>query len=91
MLAAADGTIIKLFQSERGGTTIYQLSTDKKFIYYYAHLDRWAFEGTTRVREGDLLGYVGNTGNARTTAPHLHFGVYARGPRKTSFGTTLQR
>jgi peptidoglycan LD-endopeptidase LytH len=44
--------------------------------YYYAHLDRWAIEGSTRVREGDVLGYVGNTGNARTTSPHLHFGVY---------------
>ena len=44
--------------------------------YYYAHLDRWAIDGSVRVREGDVLGYVGNTGNARTTAPHLHFGVY---------------
>jgi murein DD-endopeptidase MepM/ murein hydrolase activator NlpD len=44
--------------------------------YYYAHLDRWAIEGSTRVREGDVLGYIGNTGNARTTSSHLHFGVY---------------
>ena len=44
--------------------------------YYYAHLDRWAIDGSVRVREGDVLGYVGNTGNARTTSPHLHFGVY---------------
>jgi murein DD-endopeptidase MepM/ murein hydrolase activator NlpD len=44
--------------------------------YYYAHLDRWAIDGNARVREGDVLGYVGNTGNARTTSPHLHFGVY---------------
>jgi murein DD-endopeptidase MepM/ murein hydrolase activator NlpD len=47
--------------------------------YYYAHLDRWAIEGSTRVREGDVLGYIGNTGNARTTSPHLHFGVYDDG------------
>jgi len=47
--------------------------------YYYAHLDRWAIEGTTRVREGDVLGYVGNTGNAGTTPSHLHFGVYDDG------------
>jgi murein DD-endopeptidase MepM/ murein hydrolase activator NlpD len=47
--------------------------------YYYAHLDRWAIEGSTRVHEGDVLGYVGNTGNARTTSPHLHFGVYDDG------------
>jgi len=48
--------------------------------YYYAHLDRWAIDGSVRVREGDVLGYVGNTGNARTTSPHLHFGVYDDGP-----------
>ena len=47
--------------------------------YYYAHLDRWAIDGSVRVREGDVLGYVGNTGNARTTSPHLHFGVYDDG------------
>jgi murein DD-endopeptidase MepM/ murein hydrolase activator NlpD len=66
VLAAADGTIIKLFQSERGGTTIYQLSTDKKFIYYYAHLDRYA-EGLTEsrfVKQGETIAYVGDSGNA---------------------------
>lgn len=47
--------------------------------YYYAHLDRWAIDGSVRVREGDVLGHVGNTGNARTTSPHLHFGVYDDG------------
>ncbi len=47
--------------------------------YYYAHLDRWAIDGRVRVREGDVLGYVGNTGNARTASPHLHFGVYDDG------------
>ncbi|HWI19082.1 MAG TPA: M23 family metallopeptidase [Vicinamibacterales bacterium] len=47
--------------------------------FYYAHLDRWAFEGTSRVDAGAVLGYIGNTGNARTTSPHLHFGIYDRG------------
>lgn len=47
--------------------------------FYYAHLDRWALDGSASVRAGDVLGYVGNTGNARTTAPHLHFGIYERG------------
>jgi murein DD-endopeptidase MepM/ murein hydrolase activator NlpD len=47
--------------------------------FYYAHLDSWAIDGLTFVRAGDVLGYVGNTGNARTTSPHLHFGVYERG------------
>lgn len=77
VLAAADGTILKLFQSERGGTTIYQLSTDKKFIYYYAHLDRYA-EGLTEghfAKQGETIAYVGDTGNAGPGNNHLHFSV----------------
>ena len=77
VLAAADGTIIKLFQSEKGGTTIYQLSTDNRFVYYYAHLDRYApgiAEGQ-QVTRGELIGYVGSTGNASPDAPHLHFAI----------------
>jgi murein DD-endopeptidase MepM/ murein hydrolase activator NlpD len=77
VLAAAEGTIIKLFHSERGGTTIYQLSTDQKFIYYYAHLDRYA-EGLTEghlARQGETIGYVGDSGNAGAGNYHLHFSV----------------
>ncbi len=47
--------------------------------FYYAHLDKWALDGASPVRAGDVLGYVGNTGNAQTTSPHLHFGIYERG------------
>ena len=77
VLAAADGTIVKLFQSERGGTTIYQLSTDNKFIYYYAHLDRYA-EGLTEghfAKQGETIAYVGDTGNAGAGNYHLHFSI----------------
>jgi murein DD-endopeptidase MepM/ murein hydrolase activator NlpD len=77
VLAAANGTIVKLFQSERGGTTIYQLSADNKFIYYYAHLDRYA-EGLTEgqfVKQGGIIAYVGDTGNAGTGNYHLHFSI----------------
>ena len=77
VLAAADGTIIKLFHSERGGTTVYQLSTDQKFIYYYAHLDRYA-EGLTEGRiakQGETIAYVGDSGNAGAGNYHLHFSV----------------
>jgi len=59
VLAAADGTILKLFHSNRGGNTIYQLSTDSKFVYYYAHLDRYA-EGLTAghfARQGETIAY----------------------------------
>jgi murein DD-endopeptidase MepM/ murein hydrolase activator NlpD len=77
VIATADGTILKLFQSERGGTTIYQLSTDSKYVYYYAHLDRYA-EGLAAghfARQGETIAYVGDTGNAVAGNYHLHFSV----------------
>jgi len=77
VLAAADGTIVKLFQSERGGTTVYQLSTDNKFIYYYAHLNRYA-EGLTEghfAKQGETIAYVGDSGNAGAGNYHLHFSI----------------
>src|SRR5215212_368694 len=63
VLAAADGRILKLFQSERGGTTIYQLSANRELIFYYAHLASYAqdlSEGK-EVRRGDVIAYVGDT------------------------------
>ena len=77
VVAAADGPIVKLFQSERGGTTIYQLSPDGKFVYYYAHLDRYA-EGLVEnhyAKQGETIGYVGDTGNAGSGNYHLHFSI----------------
>ena len=77
VLAVADGTIVKLFQSERGGTTIYQLSTDGKFIYYYAHLQRYAdgLEAGHFAKQRETIAYVGDTGNAGTGNYHLHFSI----------------
>ena len=77
VLATADGKIVKLFQSKAGGTTIYQLSADEKFIYYYAHLDRYAdglHEGQI-VTQGETIAYVGDTGNAGAGNYHLHFSI----------------
>lgn len=77
VLAAADGQVVKLFQSERGGTTIYQLSADKKLVYYYAHLQRYAdgiVEGKF-LRQGEVIAYVGDTGNAGAGNYHLHFSI----------------
>ncbi len=77
VIAAADGPIVKLFQSERGGTTIYQLSVDGKFVYYYAHLDRYA-EGLAEghfAKQGETIAYVGDTGNAKAGNYHLHFSI----------------
>jgi len=62
-----------------GGNVVWVQDARQRRMLYYAHLDRWAFEGTRTVQPGDVLGYVGNTGNARTTPPHLHFGIYADG------------
>jgi len=92
VLAAANGKIIKLFQSERGGTTIYQLSSDEKFIYYYAHLDRYAeglSEGQT-VTQGETIAYVGDTGNAGAGNYHLHFSIaIASHPKKYWEGVNI--
>ena len=77
VLAAADGQIAKLFQSVRGGTTVYQYSTDKKVVYYYAHLRSYA-EGLTEgkfAKQGEVIAYVGDTGNAGAGNYHLHFSI----------------
>jgi murein DD-endopeptidase MepM/ murein hydrolase activator NlpD len=76
--AVDDGTIAKLFVSKAGGITIYQFDPTERFCYYYAHLERYA-EGLTdrkRVSKGDIIGYVGTTGNAPPNTPHLHFAIY---------------
>ena len=76
--AVDDGTIAKLFVSRAGGITIYQFDPSGRFCYYYAHLDRYApglLEGQ-RVSRGDVIGYVGTSGNAPPNTPHLHFAVF---------------
>ena len=75
--AVEDGTIAKLFTSKAGGLTIYQFDPSQTFSYYYAHLDHYAtgLAEHQAVRRGQLLGYVGSTGNASASAPHLHFGI----------------
>lgn len=92
VLAAIDGTITKLFQSERGGTTIYQLSTDKQLVYYYAHLQRYAdgvHEGKV-VKQGETIAYVGDTGNAGAGNYHLHFSISVlNDPKRYWEGTNI--
>ena len=82
VVAVDDGTIAKLFDSKAGGNTIYQFDPSGALAYYYAHLDRYApgIKQGDIVRRGQLIGYVGSTGNARADAPHLHFTVFALGP-----------
>ncbi len=77
VLAAADGVIRKLHSGERGGLSLYQMDDDGRTRYYYAHLDHYA-DGITegrRVRRGDVIGYVGDTGNAAPGDYHLHFSI----------------
>ncbi len=92
VVAAADGTIVKFFDSERGGITIYQLTSDQKYILYYAHLQRRA-DGVTvgmSVTKGATIGYVGDTGNAGAGNYHLHFSIArSTDPKRFSSGTYL--
>ena len=76
--AVDDGTVAKLFESKAGGTTIYQFDSAERFCYYYAHLERYAdgLREGDRVRKGQVLGYVGTSGNAAKDTPHLHFAVF---------------
>lgn len=84
VFAVADGKIAKLFNSKPGGLTIYQFDTSERFAYYYAHLDRYAAdvkEGMM-LKRGDMVGYVGTSGNADPQTPHLHFATFELGPQK---------
>ena len=83
VIAAVDGKIRKLFNSKAGGITIYQADAADEKMYYYAHLARYA-DGLREgqfVSRGDVIGYVGTTGNARST-PHLHFAINILPPTK---------
>jgi murein DD-endopeptidase MepM/ murein hydrolase activator NlpD len=85
VLAADDGVIVKLFNSKGGGgISIYQFDPTGTYCYYYAHLDRYAdgLKEGQHVRRGDVIGYVGSTGNASPTAPHLHFSIFRLGPER---------
>ena len=84
VLAVAEGNVVKLFTSKQGGLTVYQFDNSGAWCYYYAHLDRYApaLKEGTLLRRGDVLGYVGSTGDASPNAPHLHFAVFQLGPEK---------
>jgi murein DD-endopeptidase MepM/ murein hydrolase activator NlpD len=76
--AVEDGRIARLFHSNAGGITIYQFDPSERYCYYYAHLERYAAglsEGD-QVRRGQVIGYVGTSGNAPKDTPHLHFAIF---------------
>lgn len=76
-IAAIDGWVTAQTTNRLGGNVVWIWSMRHRIGLYYAHLDRNAVSPGERVQAGDVIGYVGNTGNARGTSPHLHFGVYA--------------
>jgi len=85
VLTVTDGVIRKLFVSVQGGLTIYEFDRTETYCYYYAHLDHYAagLHEEMPVARGDVIGYVGTTGNAEPDAPQLHFAIYRLGPDKS--------
>lgn len=79
VVAAAPGIVRRTGESDLGGNVVWLLDTRREQSLYYAHLDRQLVSAGDIVQVGDTLGLVGNTGNARGTPPHLHFGIYRRG------------
>jgi hypothetical protein len=79
VLAASSGVVSRVRTTRLGGKVVWVRDAERSASEYYAHLDSQAVRSGQRVRVGDTLGFVGNTGNARTTATHLHFGLYRRG------------
>jgi murein DD-endopeptidase MepM/ murein hydrolase activator NlpD len=82
--AVVNGVIQKLFLSKPGGNTIYLFDDAQPYSYYYAHLDRYSpgLREGMHVSRGEVIGYVGSSGNANPAAPHLHFMIYLLGPEK---------
>jgi peptidoglycan LD-endopeptidase LytH len=82
--AVDNGAVAKIFESKQGGHTVYQFSADGRLAYYYAHLDRYAdgLHDGQPITQGDVIGYVGTSGNAPPNTPHLHFAVFELGPDK---------
>lgn len=77
VLSAADGRVLKLFTSKPGGLMVYAADASDRFVILYGHLDRYAdgLREGMRLERGQVVGYVGTTGNASTGAPHLHFAI----------------
>ena len=91
VVAPVDGHVSRVGTNNLGGKVVWMRDMERGHSYYFAHLDSQLVQSGRRVRQGDTLGLVGNTGNARTTPPHLHFGIYQRGSKDPlSFIQTLE-
>ena len=80
VLSASDGRVSRVRETPVGGKVVWVRVPVHEASLYYAHLDSQHVSNGQMVERGDTVGFVGNTGNARTTPPHLHFGLYRRGP-----------
>jgi murein DD-endopeptidase MepM/ murein hydrolase activator NlpD/SH3-like domain-containing protein len=78
VIAAANGTVTRVSANKLGGLVVMMRPDGKDYTLYYAHLDKQIAREGQQVVVGDTLGLMGKTGNAATTPPHLHFGIYAR-------------
>jgi len=76
VVAIAYGTVSSIRNRGLGGKQVWIKDYDTGYLHYYAHLDEWIVNKGDMVWSGDTLGYIGNTGNAKNTPPHLHFGIY---------------
>jgi murein DD-endopeptidase MepM/ murein hydrolase activator NlpD len=84
VVAAVTGEVAKVYRHPLGGLSVYQYDDDRRFAYYYAHLDAFAggLKAGMRLAAGDPVGVVGTSGNATPGSPHLHFAVYRLGREK---------
>jgi murein DD-endopeptidase MepM/ murein hydrolase activator NlpD len=84
VIAVEDGKVARLFNSEAGGITVYQFDPSNTYVYYYAHLDRYAdgLKEGDDIDRGEVIGYVGTTGNAPKDTPHLHFAIFKMTDKK---------
>lgn len=93
VLAVMDGKIVRMSQNALGGITIYAVDSESRYVFYYAHLDHYSDAVTVglEVKQGDLLGYVGTSGNAPPDTPHLHFQAmrFAKGRHDWWNGTPI--
>jgi len=88
VMAVTDGVIRKLARSRTGGISVYLFDHTEEYSFFYCHLDHYAknlHEGQ-QVHKGEVIAYVGHTGNARRSAPHLHFAVSLTGPQHLWYG-----
>lgn len=76
LVAAAEGVVTGVHENILGGKVVFLRPNNKNYTLYYAHLDQQLVQPDQTVKTGDTIGLMGNTGNARTTSPHLHFGIY---------------